>query len=141
MTPEELIKLLEERGDVVYVIDKGLIRFGKFAFALLAMFGLIGAFFFGLDIKKASDEAKQARFDTEKTLLELKEAKSKLTSQQDELNQSMDKFKNYVTESKHKIQTSLDEVKSSNEWRTMNNWPARHPKHESLQIHWDLLGN
>lgn len=69
MTPEELIKLLEERGDVVYVIDKGLIQFGKFAVALSAMFVLFEAAFFGFDVKKASDEAKQARFDTEKTLL------------------------------------------------------------------------
>jgi hypothetical protein len=66
-----LIKLLEERGDVVYVIGKGLIHFGKFAVALLAMFGLFWAAFFGFNVKKVSDEAKQVRFDTAKTLLDL----------------------------------------------------------------------
>jgi hypothetical protein len=46
MTRDEFIKLLEERGDAVYIVDKGLIRFGKFSLTLLAMFGLIGVFFF-----------------------------------------------------------------------------------------------
>jgi hypothetical protein len=79
MTREEFINLLEKRGDAVYIVDNGLITFGKFALTLLAMFGLVGVFFFGWDFKKASEEAKQARFETQKTLLELTPAKEDLS--------------------------------------------------------------
>jgi hypothetical protein len=113
MAPDEFIKLLEERGDAVYIVDRGLIRFGKFALTLLAMFGIVGAFFFGLDVKKASDETKQARFDTEKTLLELTEAKSKLNSAKVELDQSKESFAKFINNARQEIQKSLDDADQS----------------------------
>src|ERR1700733_11156109 len=113
MTHDEFIKLLEKRGDAVYIVDKGLVRFGKFSLTLLAMFGLIGAFFFGLDIKKASDEAKQARFDTEKTLQELTETKLKLVAAKDELDKSRDSFSKFIVAAKAEMQKHLEEADQS----------------------------
>ena len=79
MTNEELIKTLEERGDTVYILDRGLIRFGKFAVSLLALFTIVGVSLFGWDINKAAEEAAKARSETDKTLAELNEAKAKLS--------------------------------------------------------------
>lgn len=45
---------------VVYILDKSLIRFGKFAGAILAIFVAIGVALWGVDIKKAADEAQVA---------------------------------------------------------------------------------
>ena len=125
MTRDEFIKLLEERGDAVYIVDKGLIRFGKFSLTLLAMFGLIGVFFFGVDIKKASDEAKQARFDTEKTLQELNETKQKLVSVKDQLDKSREEFTKYVFNVETEMQKRLDAANESSKRRRILRAPSR----------------
>src|SRR5258708_37198309 len=77
------------------------------------MFGLIGVVFFGVDIKKASDEAKQARFDTEKTLQELNETKQKLVSAKDELDKSRASFTKFVSDAKTEMQKHLEEADQS----------------------------
>jgi len=60
LTKEELVKLLQDRGDTVYIADRDLVRFAKFAVTLLAFFTVASAFFFGFDMKKASEEARKA---------------------------------------------------------------------------------
>jgi preprotein translocase subunit SecE len=113
MTPDEFIKQLEERGDAIYILDRGLVRFGKFAVAILAMFILVGAFFFGLDIKKASEEAKDARFETEKTLSEINEIKRNIATAQNDLNRSRDAFTKFVTATQAEMKTHLEEAAQS----------------------------
>ena len=48
---------------VTYVLDKDLIRFAKFAAAVLAIFIAVGLFFFGLNLKNTVGELEEARED------------------------------------------------------------------------------
>ena len=48
-------------GNVMVFVDQGLIRFGKFAAALLGAFLIVGAALFGFDAKKAHDQAFEAQ--------------------------------------------------------------------------------
>ncbi|MCZ6759495.1 MAG: M12 family metallopeptidase [Gemmatimonadetes bacterium] len=48
---------------VTYVLDKDLIRFAKFAAAVLAIFIVVGLFFFGLNLKDTVGELEEARED------------------------------------------------------------------------------
>src|SRR5262249_54065721 len=82
------------------------ITFGKFALTLLAMFGVVGVFFFGLDFKKASDEAKQARFETQKTLLEL-------TSAKEQLSQTKNSFEKDLVDARQELEKHLGEAAAS----------------------------
>lgn len=71
----------EDDRNVTYIVDRGLLRFGKFAAAVLAIFILVGAFFFGIDIKQTVKELKQSKTD-------LLEAKANLASAQADINKS-----------------------------------------------------
>ncbi len=73
----------EDDRNVTYIVDRGLLRFGKFAAAVLAIFILVGAFFFGIDIKQTVKELKQSKTD-------LLEAKTNLASAQTDINKSKD---------------------------------------------------
>ena len=48
-------------GDVILVLDRGLIQFGKFALALLGMFLVVGAFVFGFDLENLVSEMGERR--------------------------------------------------------------------------------
>jgi hypothetical protein len=107
MTREEFIKLLEAHGDAVYIVDHGLITFGKFALTLLAIFGVVGVFFFGWDIKKASDDAKQARFETQKTLLELTSAKEQLSQTRNEISDARQELQKHLRQAAESSKRTL----------------------------------
>ena len=62
----------------VYILDKGLIRFGKFAVGILAIFVLIGVYLFGYDIKEAGKKAADAELLTKKALLEIDKQRADL---------------------------------------------------------------
>jgi hypothetical protein len=120
MTNEELIKTLEEHGDTVYILDRGLIRFGKFAVSLLAIFAIVGVSLFGWDINKAAEEAAKARSETDKTLAELNEAKVKLgeanstlLKARNDLDASRVEFTKYVNSSKEELQKELGQAEES----------------------------
>lgn len=71
-----------EAGDAaVYILDKGLIRFGKFVGTVLAIFVLVGVYLFGFDIKDASEKTAQAKIDVQQALLEIERQKLELNSQ------------------------------------------------------------
>jgi len=77
------------QNSIVYVLDRGIVRFAKFAMAILAMFLIVGAFFYGFDLKQASKEiadVKERTLALEKDLvkerdkvIELKEDAERLT--------------------------------------------------------------
>jgi hypothetical protein len=74
-----------ESGQVVYVFDQGLVRFGKFVIAAVALIAAIGALFYGIDIKKADDDVRKIRDDAresvdkvKQTTAELKDAEAQL---------------------------------------------------------------
>jgi hypothetical protein len=78
-TPLELPSGAENA--TVYVLDKGLIRFGKFVVGVLAIFALIGVYLFGYDIKEASKKTTEAEIQVEKALIEIKRQRAALDSE------------------------------------------------------------
>lgn len=48
---------LQDSRQTVYILDQDLIRFGKFAGAVLAVIIAVGVIFFGVDIKESVKEA------------------------------------------------------------------------------------
>ena len=46
-------------NQVVYVLDQGLVRFAKFALAILALFVTVGAALYGFDIQKGVDKVRE----------------------------------------------------------------------------------
>jgi hypothetical protein len=113
MTRDEFVKLLEERGEVVWIVDRGLIRFAKFAATILAIFASIGVFFFGLDINKASYEAKEARFETEKTLREVDERKKELNAAREQIQALRTDFQAYVAKTRDEINAQMLAINES----------------------------
>ncbi|QPJ60732.1 MAG: hypothetical protein G3M70_02040 [Candidatus Nitronauta litoralis] len=77
----------DDDRNVTYIVDRGLLRFGKFAAAVLAIFILVGAFFFGIDIKQTVKELKESKTD-------LLEAKANLASAQTDINKSKEALVN-----------------------------------------------
>jgi hypothetical protein len=79
-------------GGVVYVVDKGLVRFGKFVAGALAVLTVLGAYGFGLDVKESlnglrtSQEKAQALEDKIRTLQdELEQERKTIQSSRDTL--------------------------------------------------------
>jgi serralysin len=62
----------------VYILDKGLLRFGKFAVGVLAIFVLVGTYWFGFDIKEASKKTSEAEIQVQKALLEVERERAAL---------------------------------------------------------------
>ena len=48
-------------GTVTYIVDRGIIEFGKFAAGVLALFLVLGVYIFGIDIKQTSKELANSR--------------------------------------------------------------------------------
>ena len=80
-----LVEVSASADNVVYVLDKGLIRFGKFVGAALGIFALVGLFLFGYDIKRASEKATQAKLDAERTSIEIEKNRVGLNAKIDEI--------------------------------------------------------
>jgi kumamolisin len=59
---------IPESPQIVYVLDQGLVRFGKFVIAVVAMMAAIGAFLYGFDIKKADDDVRKYRDEAQETV-------------------------------------------------------------------------
>src|SRR5215469_14036805 len=45
---------------VVYIVDQGLIRFGKFATAVLAIFVTVGLILYGVDVKQTAKDVQES---------------------------------------------------------------------------------
>jgi hypothetical protein len=61
-------------SQVTYVFDRDLVRFLKFAGSVLALFVILGAFLFGLDLKKTAKEVHKTKDDTQTVLQSAKNA-------------------------------------------------------------------
>jgi hypothetical protein len=69
----------EAKDSTVYILDKGLIRFAKFAVGVLAIFVLVGVYAVGYDIKEASKRTSDADIQVQKALLEIERQRAALT--------------------------------------------------------------
>ena len=64
----------------VYILDKGLIRFAKFAVGVLAIFVLVGVYLFGYDIKEVGKRTSEAELQVQKSLLEIEKQMAALNA-------------------------------------------------------------
>jgi hypothetical protein len=58
----------DEDGNVVYILDRGLVRFGKFIIAVLGAFLIVGVYVYGLDLKDAVERTSKAELDVQRAL-------------------------------------------------------------------------
>lgn len=84
-SPETAAPQKPESAQIVYVLDQGLVRFGKFVIAIVALIAAIGAFLYGFDIKRADEDVRKYRDEAQDTVqkvnqttAELNEARKKL---------------------------------------------------------------
>ena len=49
------------REKVVYIVDNDVVRFGKFALAILSLFALVGGFLYGCNVEKAAQKVSDAK--------------------------------------------------------------------------------
>jgi hypothetical protein len=118
---QELLDAISSLGKrrILIVLDKGLMQFGKFVIAQVAIFGIIGIFFFGADIKDTLKEVRKTHSDSQKltqelnnTLLELRNAKHNLQIGQNKFRAEMQSASDEVIElqkqvSKLKLEADL----------------------------------
>jgi Sec-independent protein translocase protein TatA len=69
---------------VTYVFDAGLVRFLKFAGAILAIFLVVGAFLFGVDLKKATELVQTAETETKKAQQAVKDVELAMRERQEQ---------------------------------------------------------
>lgn len=92
-------------GDVILVVDRGLVLFGKFSLALLGLFLVFGAFVFGFDLRDLVDEMRDRR-------AELAEVRDEVAAATDETEQSVERLKVNVAEAKQNIETRLADAET-----------------------------
>jgi serralysin len=80
-------------GNTVYVVDKGLIRFGKFISAALGFFLIVGAYLYGWDMKEALKKTSDAEIEVKRTLLSIEQQKSGLDTKVGQINTAIDRIK------------------------------------------------
>ena len=76
-------------GNVVYILDKGLVRFGKFIGAALGAFLIVGVYVYGLDLKDATKRTSEAEIEVKQALLSIEQQKAALEGKVTEINKSL----------------------------------------------------
>ena len=102
--------------DTVYILDKGLVRFGKFIAATLGIFLIIGVYLFGVDLKDALKETSEAAKHTSEIEIEVEKAgisaekqEAALETKLAEINKSIEQMKTTQGD----IERLRDETKKS----------------------------
>ena len=90
---------------ITYVVDKGLIRFGKFAAAVLAIFTAVGVFLYGTKIEQTAEKA-QAAADR----VDVSERRARETAMK--IDQALKEFSARRAEAEKAIAESLESLKS-----------------------------
>jgi len=127
MTYKEFVELLEERGDLVFIADRGLVRFGKFVAAAIAIFSVVGLFLFGArldaisdDISKKAEEVKQVQLATQESQVKLGEARllaaselQKIADAQKQLEASGKEMRDFIEKIKAEATRDLEDIGNS----------------------------
>jgi hypothetical protein len=79
-----------------YILDRGLIRFGKFTLAVLAMFLTIGAFFYGFNLKETMKEVGKSRDEILQAKSMIEEKKKDITAMHDQARKLLDDATNII---------------------------------------------
>jgi subtilase family serine protease len=91
-------------GQVVYIVDRDLIRFAKFAAAVLGIFITVGVCIWGFDVTKAakevhesSDQARKIQIELNRTKEDIQLAKEKILAASGEINANREKTQDLLT--------------------------------------------
>lgn len=82
-----------QNDSVVYILDKGLIRFGKFMSAALAAFILVGVYVYGLELKDAVKKTSEDEIEVKRDLLSIEKDRNELDTKLATINSVIDKIK------------------------------------------------
>jgi serralysin len=82
---------LPEKDDerTVYILDKGLVRFGKFIAAALGVFIIIGVYVYGLELKDSIRKTSEAEFQVKRGILAIEEQRISLETKVNDINQKV----------------------------------------------------
>lgn len=83
---------------VTYILDRGLIRFGKFTLAILAMFLTIGAFFYGFNLKETMKEVEKSRDEILQAKAVIEERKKDIDAMHEQSAKLLDEAKGTIEE-------------------------------------------
>jgi len=82
----------ENDGNVTYVLDKGIVRFGKFVAAIFGIFLIVGVYVYGLDIKDAVKKTSEAEIEVKRGLLSIEQQKSAVEAKIGEINKAIERI-------------------------------------------------
>jgi len=112
-----LISVPEEKSSdssrVTYIVDKSIIQYGKFAFAVLAIFIIIGLILFGLDIEKTVDNMEKAEDEIDELRKELEDTTRNMDVAQDKLTQAEASFRKEMEALRIKADEILKDIMQS----------------------------
>jgi uncharacterized protein YoxC len=100
----------ENSGRVTYVLDRDLIRFVKFAGSVIALVIIVGALFYGMDLRQAVTEVRKIQADTQELKKQVDEAKSASVSTLNEAKQISTEADQRLSDIKHKSEEANDVV-------------------------------
>jgi hypothetical protein len=75
-----------DNANVVYILDRGLVKFGKFAVAILAMFLVVGVYVWGLDLKDNENNLKETEKEVRMTRDDITRDRESIKRDRDEIN-------------------------------------------------------
>ncbi len=100
----------DDTGKTTYVLDQGLVSFTKFAAALLGIFLIIGASFYGFDLKQSLKETREALAEANSIKDSLVKTKGEITSARTRLDSSIDSARNALIANQQTVAKLIAEV-------------------------------
>ncbi len=97
----------------VYILDKSLIRFGKFIGAVLTLFTLVGGIIWGFKIDTASERVRDAAEDVRKAQADIRDMQLTIRESQDQVrktNQQILKTAESVEANRKQVESSQQQV-------------------------------
>ena len=98
---------------VAYIVDQGLIRFGKFAAAVLAIFVTVGLILYGVDVKQTAKEVQVSTKQAQQSAKEIKDTTQNIRQFQDDAGKTkmeMQKTKEAVAKDRADTESLLQET-------------------------------
>ncbi|HEX4142538.1 MAG TPA: S8 family serine peptidase [Pirellulales bacterium] len=99
-------------GQIVYIVDRDLIRFGKFAAAVLGIFITVGVCIWGFDVTKAakevhasSEQARTIQSELNKTKEDIQLAKEKILAASGEINANRERTQELLAKAQDLVES------------------------------------
>ncbi|MGC1299856.1 MAG: S8 family serine peptidase, partial [Alloacidobacterium sp.] len=108
---------------VIYVVDQGLIRFAKFALAILALFVAVGAALYGFDIQKGVDKVREGVDkvrDSEDSIQKMRISLENQIREIQKTSEQIERSRQNVSDNEGKVQDLRNEAQSFVDWIERN---------------------